>query len=68
MESAMTVDEYYAEIKRLGLRPTKVPHVYLSASKDVHSVPDPSGHKEGQRLETIEKIKVRLGIGAREEN
>jgi hypothetical protein len=62
----MTVDEYYAEVRRLGLRPTEVPHVYLSASKDVHSVPDPSGHSDAQRAETIEKIKIRLGIGTRE--
>jgi hypothetical protein len=63
----MTVDEYYAIIKRLGLRPTKVPHVYASVSGDFHSVPDPSEHSEAQRAETIERLKLLLGIGKRDE-
>jgi hypothetical protein len=58
----MTVDEYYAIIKRLGLRPTKVPHVYASVAGDLHSVPDPSRRSDAQRAETIERIKMLLGI------
>jgi hypothetical protein len=63
----MTVDEYYAIVKRLGLRPSNVPHVYVSVGGDFHSVPDPSKHSEAQRAETIERLKLLLGIGKRDE-
>lgn len=59
----MTVDEYYAAVRRLGLRPSRVPHIYFTSSMDeVHPVPDPTNRTQEQREEIIEKLKALLGI------
>ena len=58
----MTVEEYYAAVKRLGLRQSNVPGVYLTSTLDAYSVPDPTRQTPEQRTETIEKLKERLGI------
>jgi hypothetical protein len=63
----MTVDEYYAIVRRLGLSPTNVPHVFRSADGDCHNMPDPTRHTEAQRTETIERLKSLLGIGKMDE-
>ena len=57
-----TVEEYFAAIKRLGLRPSCTPGVYFTSTLDVHSVPDPTNMTPEQRAETIEKKKAALGI------
>ena len=62
----MTIEEYYAVVKRLGLRPTNAPTVYRSMAGDCYNVPDPSTHTEAQRAETIERLKTLLGIGKRD--
>lgn len=58
----MTKEDYYATVSRLGLRPSKVPHVYLTSTGDVYSVPDGAKQTPEQRLETIEKLKGLFGI------
>ena len=58
----MTVAEYYAEIKRLGLEQTPVRQIYRTASGEMLSVPDPSMHTAEQRQETINRLKILLGI------
>jgi hypothetical protein len=60
--SVMTSEEYYATVRRLGLRPSTVPHVYLTATNDVQTVPDATDRTSEQRSEIIEKLKERLGI------
>jgi hypothetical protein len=58
----MTVDEYYAAVRRLGLRPSSVPHTYFTSMMEVHSVPDATNRTPEQRVEIIEKLKGLLGI------
>ena len=58
----MTVDEYRAIIRRLGLTPTNVPGVFRSTSGDVHNVPDPQRYTPEQRVELIERLKASMGV------
>jgi hypothetical protein len=58
----MTNEEYYAAVRRLGLHPSRVPHVYFTSSMDVHSVPNAASRTPEERSEIIEKLKERLGI------
>jgi hypothetical protein len=58
----MTIEEYFAAVRRLGLRPSAVPGVYFTSTMDVHSIPDPTNMTPQQRAETIEKKKAALGI------
>jgi hypothetical protein len=60
----MTIDEYYAEVRRLGLRPSAIPHIYLSRTNDVHSVPDANYQSPEQRSETIVRLKFVMGISS----
>jgi hypothetical protein len=62
----MTVDEYYAAVRRLGLRPSNVPHIYFTSSMDVHAVPDGTTKTPEQRAEIIEKLKELLGIAQKD--
>lgn len=59
----MTIDDYYSAVRRLGLKPSKVPDVYFTSTMDVHSVPNGSKQTPEQRAETIEYLKRALGIG-----
>ena len=59
----MTVEDYYAIVKRLGLTPSRVPNVYRSAAGDMHNVPDATRQTDAQRAETIERLKLLLGVG-----
>jgi antitoxin component of RelBE/YafQ-DinJ toxin-antitoxin module len=58
----MTEEEYYAAVRRLGLKPSAVPNIYFTSTMDVHSVPSSAGRTPAQRAETIEKLKELLGI------
>jgi len=58
----MSVDEYIAIVKRLGLTPTNVANVFRSPAGDVHSVPDPRPFNDDERIEIIERIKAAMGI------
>jgi hypothetical protein len=61
----MTVDEYYAAVRRLGLRPSAVPNIFLTSATEVFSVPDPTHRTQEEREEIIEKLKGLLGINPR---
>jgi len=63
----MDGEQYYAAVKRLGLRPAAIPNVYVSGTGDVHSVPDPAEYADVQRAEIIEKLKERMGISPTED-
>lgn len=59
----MTCEEYYAIVRRYGLRPSaNVNHVYLTVAGDPVCVPDCHKQTAAQRRETIEEIKAILGI------
>jgi hypothetical protein len=60
--SAMTEDEYYAAVKRLGLHGTKIPTVYMTADGNPQGVPLASNRTPEQRQETIDFLKVMLGV------
>jgi hypothetical protein len=63
----MTEEEYYAAVKRFGLRP-KTSETYLTIRGEPQSVPLASDQTPAQRRETIEWIKQCLGIGTRRED
>lgn len=58
----MDGEQYYTAVKRLGLHPTGTPHVYINASGEVQSVPNPAEYSSAQREEIVEKLKERMGI------
>lgn len=63
----ITEDQYRAQLKRLGLRPTQArteKHtIYIATVDDaVVSVPHPHLQDALQRKETIERLKLVLGI------
>jgi hypothetical protein len=58
----LTNEEYYAAVKRLGLRPSNVPHIYVTSDGDVHPVPDGTKHTPEQKAEIVEKLKGTFGI------
>jgi hypothetical protein len=58
----MTVEEYWAVVRRLGLRVTGIPGVYVTSRGDYYSVLDPKDRTPEQRVEMIEKLKVLMGI------
>ncbi len=64
----MTYEEFYAAVRRLGLRPSAVPNVFLTATHDVHSVPDATDKTPAQRAEIIEKLKEVMGITPTEDD
>jgi hypothetical protein len=56
-------DEYYAAVKRLGLRKTTALRLYFHpATGEYCTVPDPSDMTPEQRARTIERLKNQLGI------
>jgi hypothetical protein len=63
----MQIDGYFAEARRLGLRPSSVPNVFLTAAGDTQHVPDPTNMTPAQRAETIEKIKQLMGVTPKED-
>jgi hypothetical protein len=56
----MTAEEYYAAIRALGLRESKVPAVWLDRENDTHSVPHPSEMKPEDRAKVVAKLRKRL--------
>lgn len=61
----MTIDDYYGTVRRFGLKPTSVPHVYATSAGEYYNVPDGSKKTPEQRVETIEYLRRGLGIGLR---
>lgn len=58
----MTEEEYWSEIRRLGLVPSNVPHVYRDQSGDHHNVPDPSEYDFADRPKIIRVLKRIMGV------
>ena len=58
----MTEEEYYAIIKRLGLRPTRFKETFVTLRNEPYNVPLASKQAPKQREETIERLKLHLGI------
>lgn len=62
----MTVEGYWAEIRNLGLTPTRVPTVFRTRDGETQRVPDPTLQTPAQRAETIDRIRfVLLGLPPR---
>ena len=61
----MTIAEYYAAIRQLGLRPTQIPTVYEDRDGDKRSVPDPTDMTPDQRIEVMGLLKFLMGVGPR---
>jgi hypothetical protein len=59
----VTPEQYYAEFKKLGLSPTKVPTVFLDADGMTHNVPSPHDKTPEQRAEIVAWKKWQLGVG-----
>jgi hypothetical protein len=59
----MTPEQYHAEVKKLGLTPSKdVPTVYLDSDGMTYNVKSPHGLTPEQRAEFIAMLKWRLGV------
>jgi hypothetical protein len=59
----MTIDEYYAAVRRLGLHKTNVSTVYFHPATNEHyHVDDPTPMTPAQRARTIERLKGSLGV------
>ncbi|HEV2561129.1 MAG TPA: hypothetical protein VGT78_03220 [Rhizomicrobium sp.] len=58
----MTEEEYWAEVRRLGLVLTNVPNVYRDQSGEHHNVPDPSKYDFADRVKIIRKLKQIMGV------
>ena len=59
----MTIDEYRAAVRRLGLHRTNVPTVYYHPATNEHyTVDDPTPMTGEQRARTIERLAGLLGI------
>ncbi|CUA89805.1 hypothetical protein Ga0061061_1103 [Chelatococcus sambhunathii] len=52
----MTEEEYYAEIRRMGLLPTSIPTVYMRG-QEVRNVPLAKDLSPRLRLEVVERIR-----------
>jgi hypothetical protein len=63
----MTEEEYYAQVSKLGLRPSKIPTVYQTADGDPYNVPMPGRYTPEQRAEFIERLKTIMGVGWRDD-
>lgn len=59
----MTVDEYYAAVRALGWRPSKIKGVWLDADGCPHSVPDPEKHTMSQRATLIDIMRSGVSFG-----
>jgi len=49
----MTLEQYYAEVAWLNLKPSSVPHVYFAADGTAHNVPDGRRLTPEEREDTI---------------
>jgi hypothetical protein len=57
----MSVDEYWAAVRRLGLRP-HTGNVHVTSTGDFYRVPNPTDMTEAQRSDTIDMLKSIMGI------
>ena len=55
-------DDYFAAVKRLPIRPSGRAGVWFGINDGLpYNVPDPSKMTPEQRIETVEKLRERLG-------
>jgi hypothetical protein len=64
----MTEEEYYAAVHRLGLRQTQGTTMFVTTRGELQRVPLAANQTAEQRRETIEQIKICLGVGSRRED
>lgn len=57
----MTVDEYWAAVRRLGLHRISG-NTFRTAAGDVYWIRDPTSLNPDQRSEFIDRLKVLMGI------
>lgn len=57
----MTEDEYYAAVKRLGLKGTQFPTVFMTLEGEPQGVPLASEKTQEERVATIERLKEFIG-------
>ncbi len=58
----MTPEQYYAAIRRLGLKPSNVATVFFDLESMPHNIPLAEGKTPEQLLEILTKIRTRLGV------
>jgi hypothetical protein len=58
----MTIEEYWAEIRQMGLTPTRFRTLFKTRDGETQYVEDPALQTPAQRAETIDKIKFMLGM------
>jgi hypothetical protein len=58
----MSIEEYYAAVRRLGLQATAIQTVFRTNAGDVYNVPDPREYTAEQRTEIIQQLRTRMGV------
>jgi hypothetical protein len=58
----MTVEEYWAAIRRLGLRPSNVSTVYIDGSGETYNVRNPDPMPAEARAEFIRRLQASMGV------
>ena len=53
----MTVEEYYAAVRALGLTPSNRPEIFINREGGTQGVPDPQDFTAEQRLDVFERIR-----------
>jgi hypothetical protein len=61
----MTPEQYYGEVKKLGLTPTKFDTVFLDSEKMTYRIERPHDLTPEQREEHIALLKFKMGVGPR---
>jgi hypothetical protein len=59
----VTPEQYYAEVKKLSLTPTRIATVFVDADGMTYTVPSPRDRTPEQRAEIIAKLKFIMGVG-----
>ncbi len=59
----MTVDQYLAAVRALGLRPSPVPTIYVGSDGEHWNVLNPFNLTPDQRAEVIALLKFKMGVG-----
>jgi len=59
----MTPEQYFVEVKKLGLTPSRVRGVFIDSDGLTRNVPHPEGKTPEQRVEIIAKLKFAMGVG-----
>ena len=57
----MTIEEYWAVVRRLGLK-RHAGNVFVTSMGDFYRVTDPTKYTPEERVELIDKLKIRMGI------